>query len=194
MVEQHAHHLQRHDVGIAGRRLGDAAQLVGQAEGIKIAHPLVRRHGYGHAPGSHAQLYILQDDGLRQRRERSHPRGQCAFGRVRTNRGRAGQHFGSVPLFHADLRKIRAMRRYRRAHLLPFEHGAAIMSGDAARGEPRLAPQRIGERIELAEMSRPLDRPAPEPQLAGRVVIMDRRVPVIALRIQHLPRRTPWPP
>ena len=56
-----------------------------------------------------------------------------------------------------------------------------------------MAPALDAERNELAEMGRPLDGAALEAELLRGGVIVDRGMQIIALRMQHLVRRPPWP-
>ena len=59
--------------------------------------------------------------------------------------------------------------------------------------EPRLAPLLDGERVELAEVGRPLDRRTGQAELGGGLVVVDARVAGVLLFGQHL-RRHPQRP
>jgi hypothetical protein len=65
------------------------------------------------------------------------------------------------------------------------------MRRDAAGPEPISAPQPLAERRELAEMRRSLDGAALEAELLRRGIVMNRRVGIVDLRIEHLARLSP---
>src|SRR5437660_5924878 len=66
------------------------------------------------------------------------------------------------------------------------------MRREAAGLEPRLAPDALTQRRELAEMGGALDGAALEAEFLRGRVVMDRRVGIVGLRMQHLLRRAPW--
>ena len=120
----------------------------------------------------------------------------CARARSRVlgaDRRRPAQHRPAVGLVASIRADSLAGRRQRRLHLLALDHHRAEVAADAAALEPGLPPQRDGERIELAEVGRPLDRRAGEPERRRRVAVVDAGVAVDVLLGEHLRRRPPRP-
>src|SRR5207244_6057202 len=69
--------------------------------------------------------------------------------------------------------------------------GIAVMRREAAGLEPRLAPDALTQRRELAEMGGALDGAALEAEFLRGRVVMDRRVGIVGLCMQHLLRLPP---
>ncbi len=65
------------------------------------------------------------------------------------------------------------------------------MGGDATPREEVFAPDPHAQGREQAEVSGTLNRSAAKAQLACRVIVVDRLVPIIGLRGQHVPWRPP---
>ena len=86
-----------------------------------------------------------------------------------------------------------ARGRQRRLDLLAGNDHVPEVGADAAVLEPRLAPHRDGERVELAEVRRPFDRGAGESERRRGVPVVDARVAVVGLFGQHLGRRPHGP-
>jgi hypothetical protein len=111
-------------------------------------------------------------------------------GRQRTHRRGTREHRRAVALFGPDAGDTFARGRHLHegAHLLAFDHHVLVMRADAAGFEPGLAEKLAQQRVELAEMGGPFDRPGAQPQRRGSGVIVDRLVAVVDLLGQHLPR------
>src|SRR5580658_3360007 len=67
------------------------------------------------------------------------------------------------------------------------------MRGDASGLEPGAPPQAFAERRELAEMRRPFDRSTLEPQFPGGGIVVNRRMRIVDLGMEHLLRPAPRP-
>ena len=180
-------------------RLGDDLQLVGQREGVVRAHVLVEAHahalGVAGAQLSDAQLAV--DHQLRRRPQPGDAlpdlAGRRLLGRQRAHRGRAGEHRRAVALFGPQARRALTGGRdlHEGTHLLAFDHHVLVVRAEAAAFEPGVAEQLEQQRLELAEMRGPFDRPGTQPQRRGGGVVVDRLVAVVDLFGQHLPRLAP---
>ncbi len=112
------------------------------------------------------------------------------FGRgLRVDAGGAGQDRGAVGLRGVDPGDVGIVATgQRRRDRFAFDHHRLEVGADAPGLEPAPAPHREGERIELAEVGRPLDRGAGQPELVGDITVVHAGVTVVRLIRQHLPR------
>ena len=123
----------------------------------------------------------------------------CAlqFGADRTgvrcgaHRRAAGEHHRPVALAHRDLRGVGTGGHRHRLHLFALVARVAVVGRDAAGLEPCTPPQTVEQRRELAEVGRPLDGAAAEPQLLRGGIVVDGRMVVVGLRLEHVGRLAP---
>ena len=85
------------------------------------------------------------------------------------------------------------MRRGRRLDLLALDDHRAEVAADAAPLPPGVAPQLDGERVELAEVGRALDRRADQAERRRGVAVVHALAALVRLLLQHLagPRHGP---
>jgi len=112
---------------------------------------------------------------------------------VASHRRSAAQNFGAVAPGHPDRANFLAglCLLDARLHLLALEGGVAVMRGQAPGLEPRLAPHAFAQRRELTEMGGTFDGAALKAQFLRRGVVVNRRMGVVSLGVQHLLRLPP---
>ncbi len=110
---------------------------------------------------------------------------------IGAERDRALEHRRAVALVRRDRGRDVAGGRGRRLDLLALDDHRAEVAADAAPLPPGVAPQLDGERVELAEVRRSLDRRARQPERRRGVAVVDALAPVVRLLLQHLGRPAP---
>jgi hypothetical protein len=172
-------------------RLGDPRQLLVQRERITRAIALgpgdVRRLRSTLGRADREPVDDVQLAGIAQTPDASLQLGLTVLG---ADRRRAGEHGAAVALHRIDAATVTGQHE-RGLHLLALDDHRAEVRADTAALEPRRAPSRNRERIDLAEVRRPFDRrPGEAERLRGGIVV-HARMAVVLLLGQHLGRASP---
>jgi hypothetical protein len=175
-------------------RLGDPLELLRQGERIGRTVALVGadRHLLALVDAG-AHLQAVHDEEVARFALGRPPGLQLALGMVRPDGGGAAQDGRAIRLDRFDPGGGRAGGGQRRLHLLALDHHGSEVAADAAPLEPRVAPHRHGQGVELAEVGGSFDRGADEPERRGLPGVVHAGMALDDLVLEHLGRRAEGP-